>query len=87
MREPTTLQKDDGTSYQLPPGHYLDMFTWEMLDNEVRRLQDQETRLVAENKSLRTSLKNAEPGWLTLVLMVAGTVATGITIKFVADRL
>lgn len=87
MREPVTVQKDDGTSYRLPQGHFLDTFTWELLDNEVKRLQDQENRLTAENISLKNNLKNATPGWPMLLVVVAGAVVTGLTAKFVIDRL
>lgn len=46
------------------------------LDAEIRRLQELETRLVAENRSLRDSAKSWQPGWKTLLV----TLATGISV-------
>lgn len=64
------------------PGRYLDEPTWTVLDTEVRRLQDRETRLDAENRSLRESTKGWSPGWRTLAL----TLGTGIAIGAFAFR-
>lgn len=67
MREDTTLTKDNGEQYRLPPGHYYDDPTWEMLDDELKRLQNQETRLTAENESLKKSFEETwKPGWATI---------------------
>lgn len=61
---------------RLPPGYYLDEYTWKILDDEVKRLQDQEIRLGAENLSLRESASSWQPGWkivlITLTIGVAG---------------
>jgi hypothetical protein len=44
---------------ELPPGYYFSEGAYNTLDAEVKRLQDAETRLGAENESLR---KSAESG-------------------------
>lgn len=78
MRDATTLTKPDGVQYLLPPGHFYDEPTWQGLDSEVRRLQDSDTRLKAENQSLRGSLASWQPGWLTITTaFLAGAVAVG----------
>lgn len=77
MREDTTLRKDNGTEYLLPPGRFFDEPTWEMLDQELKRLQDQERRLGAENKSLRDSLGGWRPGWITVTSFLLLGVAAG----------
>lgn len=79
MREDTTLEKNDGTQYLLPPGRFFDEPTWEMLDQELKRLQDQENRLGAENKSLRDSLGGWRPGWITVTSFLLLGVASGVS--------
>lgn len=77
LRTPAHVLTDGGADLRLPPGYYLDEPTWGKLDTEVRRLQDSETRLNAENKSLKTSLSGWQPGWWTLAGAVAGGLAIG----------
>jgi hypothetical protein len=72
------VHTDGGNDLRLPPGYYLDEPNWNKLDLEVRRLQDQETRLTAENHSLRTSLGGWQPGWKTL----SGALLLGIAAGF-----
>jgi hypothetical protein len=62
---------------QLRPGRYLDEERWSLLDAEVRRLQTAETRLTAENQSMRKSLAGWTPGWKTLALALASGLAGG----------
>lgn len=78
MRTPSTCETEGGTKLQLPPGYFLDEESHDRLDREVRRLQDAETRLVAENRSLRGTLSSWQPGWVVLVVAVAGGVALGV---------
>lgn len=78
MREETTVIKDDGTQYRFPPGHFYDDPTWQNLDAEVKRLQDQETRLKAENKSLRESFEGWSPGWFTVTIAILVGAGAGI---------
>jgi len=44
----------------------MDESTWSRLDTEMRRLQDAETRLTAENESLRESANEIGFGWYAL---------------------
>lgn len=62
---------------QLRPGRYLDDDAWAKLDAETRRLQTAETRLAAENASMRKSLAGWRPGWKTLALALASGIAAG----------
>ncbi len=57
----------------LPPGRFLGEPTWSGIDTEFKRLQDAETRLTAENTSLRQSASGWQPGWKLLV----GTLVVG----------
>lgn len=52
----------------LPTGtRLLSPARWNDLDSELRRLQDVETRLTAENKTFRAEAPGWRPGWKTLL--------------------
>ncbi len=75
---PVTCQ-DDATpphTIRLDPGYYLDADTWDYLDTRVRELQNAETRLTAENKSLRDSAGGA--GWWWVAAGVTLGAAAGV---------
>ena len=55
----------------LDPGVYLPEPDWDKLDLEVHRLQTAETRLTAENRSLRASADSWRPGWKILASALA----------------
>lgn len=59
-----------GSTLDLPPGWFLPEPRWDALDAETKRLQDAETRLTAENKSLRSAAGAWSPGWRTLIIAV-----------------
>ncbi len=68
-----TLDTLGGSHLILPPGYYVPEPEWKTLDAEVRRLQDQETRLTAErDEAMRIARSSGDgfPGWL--VATVAG---------------
>lgn len=79
MRDPSTLHTYKGDVFKLPPGRFLDEPTFDMLDDEFKRLQDQETRLTAENESYKKSMAGWKPGWLTLTIATLSGVASGIS--------
>lgn len=76
LKSASTLRTEKGSELQLPPGYFLDEETWQERDLEMRRLQEQEARLAAENKSLRESADF--PPWASVALGVAG-IALGVT--------
>lgn len=61
----------------LVPGHFVDRGTWDKIDLAIRQAQDGVTRLTAENVSLRASASGWQPGWYTLLGVVAGGIALG----------
>lgn len=65
---------------RLPPGYFLDEPTWNKLDTEVRRLQEQEIRLTAENKKLREYSAGYFPMWAVVGASLAVGTAAGIWI-------
>lgn len=73
LRSTATCTTEGGSSVTLPPGWYFDEPDFDELDGEVRRLQESETRLRAENKSLRETPSNR----LKLLLGVAAGLAVG----------
>lgn len=73
---PITLKADTGEEMRVPPGYYVPAPLWTAIDDEMKRLETTETRLTAENKSLRASADEG-PGWGT-VLTVVGAIAAGI---------
>jgi hypothetical protein len=68
---------DGGSTLTLPPGYFFDAPTYSAVDAEFHRLQDAETRLTAENKSMRASLASWEPGWYVLGGAVLSALALG----------
>jgi hypothetical protein len=67
LQSSSTVHTDGGVDLRLPPGYFLPEPDWSKLDVEMRRLQDQETRLNAQNQALRSDLEHWQPGWVTLV--------------------
>lgn len=70
IHTPSHLTTDGGSKLDLPPGYFMSEPSFSKLDNEMKRLQDQETRQTAENKSLRASLDTWQPGWWTLAAAI-----------------
>jgi hypothetical protein len=73
-----TCRTPAGVDLDLPPGYYLSEPKWDALDLEVRRLQDTETRLSAENLSLRASANAWRPGWRSIATALAVGLGAGV---------
>ncbi len=78
LRSSSTAVTDRGSRLRLPPGYFIDEPGWSKLDLELRRLQDAETRVTAENASLRKATETWQPGWMTLTLTLAVGLAGGV---------
>jgi hypothetical protein len=68
LKSASTCTTAKGSTVQLPPGYFLDEAKFAALDAEVRRAQDAETRLTAENASFRAHPPSAGPSWWTIIL-------------------
>lgn len=73
----SAVHTDGGSDLRLPAGYFLPEPTWSVLVTETKRLQDAETRLKAENASLRTSVANSSPSWYVLATAVVSSLAAG----------
>jgi hypothetical protein len=83
LLSPATVTTDGGSVARLDAGDWLVPKTYrDDWDAEMRRLQDQETRLEAENESLKKSLRATDPKWYWLV----GAFVSGLTIKYGYDE-
>lgn len=74
---PIVITTASGRTLDAPPGYYLADPTFAALDAELRRSQDAETRLGAENESLRRSASE-RPGLALLLGAAAIGVAAGM---------
>lgn len=74
---PIVITTASGRTLDAPPGYYLADPTFAALDAELRRAQDAETRLGAENESLRRSASE-RPGLALLLGAAAIGVAAGM---------
>ena len=63
VKTPFRIISDGGTDLRLPPGYILTEEQWSELDKEFHRLQEQETRLKAENESLKDSFGGGKWAW------------------------
>jgi hypothetical protein len=67
----------NGSESDLPPGYFLDEPTWAKVDADVKATQDLQTRLLAENASMRKTLAGWQPGWYLLVAAGVGGILLG----------
>jgi len=77
-REACLAASDPPDCVSLPAGYFLDEPTYLHLDAEMKRLQDQETRLSTENESLRKTAASWQPGWITLTTALVVGLAAGV---------
>ncbi len=77
MRSPSHVVTDGGSKIDLPPGYFMDEPSHDKLDAETKRLQDAETRLTAENKSLKGSLAGYQPGFYTIATVTVLGIVLG----------
>lgn len=76
LKTPSTVTTQGGSNLTLPPGYFLDEETWRERDLELKELQDQRTRLKAENESLRKSTD--EYPWAATGLVGVFGIALGV---------
>lgn len=68
----------NGASEHFSPSFVVPDLVWTQVDAEMKRLQDQETRLTAENKSLTASVSSGSVWWKVALAggaLVAGALA------------
>jgi hypothetical protein len=72
LKSPSQLETEKGSKLKLPPGYFLDEVTWQERDAALKRLQEQETRLKAENVSLRKSASEGLSATSAVLLVSLG---------------
>ena len=75
LRSSSSIVTEGGSHLDVPPGYYLTEPQWDALDFEIRALQDERTRLRAENTSLRESAGTGAPWWAIGAAVVLGAAA------------
>lgn len=80
MRSTSHCVTTGGTSLDLPVGYYFDEPAYDTLNVEVKRLQDSETSLKAQNDDLRKSLDSWQPGIYTIGIAAVVGIAAGFLI-------
>ena len=71
-----------GTEFELPPGAVcVPPAWWTAADAEHKRRGDAETRLKAENESLRQSLRKRPVRWYYIAGVAAAAFALGATVE------
>lgn len=78
IKTPSVVVTEKGSKLDLPPGYFLDEEAWRERDLELKRLQEQETRLKAENRSLRKTVAADAIPWRVIVCAMAFGAAAGI---------
>lgn len=82
LKSPSKVETQAGSKLELPPGYFFEEAEKAALDAEMKRLQEREVRLDAENKSLRASADEISFGWLAL-----GTaIVAGFTLGYVVAK-
>lgn len=77
LKTPSTVKTDAGSELKLPPGYFLDEISWRERDEKLKALEESDTRLRAQNASLRASATEVSFGWRTLGVVLLVGVAAG----------
>jgi hypothetical protein len=81
LHSDATCTTAGGSSLTLPPGYFLAEPVWTKFDTTTKTLQDTDTEITAENKSLRASAAGWQPGWYTLGTVLVSAFIAGIYVR------
>jgi hypothetical protein len=82
----STLKTEGGSELSLPARvRIMSEEKFEALDKEVRRLQEVETRLSAENASLRATPSGSST-WIAVTIVAAGSLIAGAYLGWRVSR-
>ena len=78
----STLRTDTAPDkvLRLPPGYFLDEPTYNILNDKIIQIENDRTRLTAENKVLRSEISSWRPGWKMMTAAALLGLAGGIYI-------
>ncbi len=74
-------QSEPAGCVRLSAGYFMDEPTYAKLDLSVKALQDDKTRLEAENASLRKTVSTWQPGWKSLLVTTLTALALGAYVE------
>jgi len=80
LKSPSKVETQAGSKLELPPGYFFEEAEKAALDVELKRLQEREVRLDAENKSLRKSANEISFGWYALGTAIVAGFALGYVV-------
>lgn len=80
LKSPSKVETQAGSKLELPPGYFFNEAEKAALDVEMKRLQEREIRLDAENKSLRASADEISFGWYALGTAIVAGFALGYVV-------
>lgn len=66
LKSSSDVTTEKGSKLKLPPGYFLDEKTWQERDAELKKAQEDRTRLKAENESLRKYVNEDAIPWKTI---------------------
>lgn len=68
IKTPARIITEGGSDVSVPPGRYIPEPEWLQLDLKVKQIEDDRTRLQAENKVFR---EESGPGWITIGILIS----------------
>ena len=81
FKTPAVCETEGGSNVRLPPGRFIPEPGWLKLDESWRDMEDDRTRLLAENKALKES--DSPVGWKTATAAVVVGILLG---RYALDR-
>lgn len=81
FKTPATCATEGGSTVKIPVGRFIPEEGWQQLDDEWRQMENNVTRLEAENKHLRDS--ESPIGWKTSIAASAVGILIG---RYVLDQ-
>lgn len=78
IKSPSVITTEKGSELKLPPGYFMDEPTFKDLDLRLKTLEENDTRLRAENQSLRKTAD--EIPWK----VIGSAIAFGVLVGFVS---
>jgi len=73
-----TIHTDAGSTLRHLPGYCLTEATWDHLDSEMKKAQNEATRYKAESESLKKSMRSGSLWWTGIGIGVVAGIVEGV---------